>query len=105
MQLNVAACIDSAAVPPRHSHRGAPAVLTAAAAPSLPKLAVTPVLILHRFLVEDAALVTAAPPASGLCPLRQNDVVGDAVAPPAVVLRPCLGGGGGLSLFLIGTVR
>ncbi len=59
----------------------------------MPKTAITPLLILHSFLVEDAALV-AAPPASGLCPLRKNDVVGAAAAPPAVVLHPCLGGGG-----------
>ena len=60
----------------------------------MPKTPITPVLILHSFLVEDAALVATAPPASGLCPLRKNDVVGAAAAPPAVVLHPCLGGGG-----------
>ncbi len=34
------------------------AVLTAAAAPTLPKSAVTPVLILHCFLVKDATIIT-----------------------------------------------
>ena len=65
----------------------------------MPTTADTPVLILHSFLVEDAALVAAAPPASGLCPLHKNDVVGAAAAPPAVVMCPRLGGGGGLSPF------
>ncbi len=67
----------------------------------MPATAITPVLTLRNFLVEDAALVATAPPASELCPLCKTDVVGAAAPPPAVVLRPRLGGGGGVVPFLL----
>ena len=71
----------------------------------MPTTEITPVLTLHNFLVEDAALAATAPPASELCPLCKTDVVGATAPPPAVVLRPRLGGGGGLSPFFFGMVR
>ena len=83
----------------------APAVVIAAAAPPSPKLTAMALLTLHNFLVENAALVATAPPASALCPLCKTDAVGPTAPPPAVVLRPRLGGGGGLSPFFFGMVR